>query len=149
MPEAQSSHMVDISGKPATRRAALAEARVRLSGAARRALADGTLPKGSPVEVARIAGIMAAKRCSELVPFCHPIPLEYVEVSVTPSEEGVTIRATARAEASTGVEMEALTAAAVAALTVYDMCKAVDPAATIEGVRVLSKQGGKSGDWTA
>lgn len=140
-------HMVDISNKPPTRRTAVAEARVRLSEAAREAMSAGTLPKGPVEEPARLAGIMAAKRCSELIPYCHPIALNYAEVEIRRTEQGVTIQATTRAEASTGVEMEALTAVTVAALTVYDMCKALDPAAIIEEVRVISKRGGKGGDW--
>ena len=146
-PGGGASHMVDISGKAATRRVAVAEAQVHLSEAARRALDEGTLPKGPPEEPARLAGIMAAKRCSELIPFCHPIALNHAEVEITRTDYGVVLRATTSAEAATGVEMEALTAVTVAALTVYDMCKALDPAATIEGVRVVSKRGGKGGDW--
>ena len=147
MPDPQSSHMIDISDKAATRRTAVAEARVRLSPAASQAIREGTLPKGPVAEVARLAGIMAAKKCAELIPFCHQIALNHAEVEVTPDETGVSLRATTRAEASTGVEMEALTAVTVAALTVYDMCKAIDPAATIEAVRVVGKSGGKGGDW--
>jgi cyclic pyranopterin phosphate synthase len=139
--------MIDISDKSSRKRAAAAEARVTLSEEARRALREGMLPKGPAGEVAQLAGIMAAKKCAELIPFCHPIALNFVEVEITPDDRGVTIRAVTRAEASTGVEMEALTAVAVAALTVYDMCKAVDPGATIEGVRVTGKRGGKGGDW--
>jgi cyclic pyranopterin monophosphate synthase len=139
--------MVDISGKAVTRRTAAAVAHVRLSAEARAAICEGTLPKGPVEEVARLAGIMAAKKCAELVPFCHQVPLTYAEVEVIPDDEGVSIRATTRAEAATGVEMEALCAVTVAALTVYDMCKALDPAAEIEDVRVVSKQGGKTGDW--
>ncbi|MEI6501487.1 MAG: cyclic pyranopterin monophosphate synthase MoaC [Armatimonadota bacterium] len=147
MPDAKSSHMIDITGKAPSLRTAVAEAHVRLSAEARQALAAGTLPKGRAEEVARVAGVMAAKQCSALIPFCHPIVINYAEVEIVPTEQGVRVRATTRAHASTGVEMEALTAVTVAALTLYDMCKALDPGATIEQVRVLSKRGGKSGDW--
>lgn len=147
MSDAKSSHMIDITGKAPSLRTAVAEARVNLSAEARTALAQGTLPKGRAEEVARVAGVMAAKKCPELIPFCHPIAVNYAEVAIVPTDQGVHIRATTRAEASTGVEMEALTAVTVAALTIYDMCKALDPGATIEQVRVLSKRGGKSGDW--
>lgn len=139
--------MIDISGKRPTRRSALAMARVRLSAAALEAVREGTLPKGPALEVARLAGLMAAKKCSELIPFCHQVPLDHVQVEVVPGPECVEIRATARARAATGVEMEALVAVSVAALTIYDMCKALDPAATITDVRVLRKSGGKHGDW--
>ena len=139
--------MIDITGKPISQRSAVARARVALSHAALDAMRQGTLPKGDAVGVSRIAGIMAAKKCADLIPYCHQIPLKHVEVSITPSDEGVEIIATARAEASTGVEMEALTAVTVAALTIYDMCKALDPAATIEDVCVVHKSGGKGGDW--
>lgn len=122
-------------------------ARVRLAAAALEALRAGTLPKGPAIEVARVAGIMAAKKCPELIPFCHQVPLDHVQVEVVPGPECVEIRASARARAATGVEMEALAAASVAALTIYDMCKALDPAATITDVRVLRKTGGKRGDW--
>lgn len=147
MSDGKSSHMIDITGKAPSLRTAVAEAYVTLSPAARTALAEGTLPKGRAEEVARLAGLMAAKRCPDLIPFCHPIALNYAEVEVALTDDGVRVRATTRAEAATGVEMEALTAVTVAALTVYDMCKALDPGATIGGVRVISKRGGKSGDW--
>jgi len=147
MADAKSSHMIDITGKAPSQRTAVAEAHVHLSAEARRALAEGTLPKGRAEEVARVAGVMAAKRCPDLIPFCHPIGLNYAEVEIVPTDEGVRLRATTRAAASTGVEMEALTAVTVAALTIYDMCKALDPGATIAQVRVLSTRGGKSGDW--
>ena len=140
--------MIDISGKGATRRMAVAMARVGLSDAALEALRAGTLPKGPALEVARLAGIMAAKKCSELIPFCHQVPLDHVQVEVKPGDGSVEIRATVRAKAATGVEMEALTAVTVAALTIYDMCKALDPAAIITDVRVLRKSGGKHGDWS-
>jgi cyclic pyranopterin phosphate synthase len=138
--------MIDITGKSASRREAVARARVILSAAALDAFRAGALPKGPADEVARVAGTMAAKRCADLIPFCHPIALDHVEIEIEPFEAGVEIRATARARASTGVEMEALTAVCVAALTVYDMCKALDPAAVISEVRVLRKTGGKHGD---
>ncbi|MCX7599647.1 MAG: cyclic pyranopterin monophosphate synthase MoaC [Armatimonadetes bacterium] len=139
--------MIDISGKEPTTRMAVAVARVRLSAEALEAVRTGMLPKGPAQEVARLAGIMAAKKCSELIPFCHQVPLDQVQVEVAVGRDCVEIRATARARAATGVEMEALTAVAIAALTIYDMCKALDPAATITDVRVLRKTGGKHGDW--
>jgi len=137
--------MVDVSGKPATRRTAEASAFVRMSPAAVRALPGN--PKGDPLEVARIAGIQAAKRAAELIPMCHPLPLSHVEVALDIREDGVAIRATAATTANTGVEMEALTSAAVAALTVYDMCKALDRGMVIREVRLERKTGGRSGTY--
>ena len=139
--------MIDITGKAATQRSATARGRVLLNEAAREALREGRLPKGDAVEVARIAGIMAAKKCAELVPYCHQIPLQHVTVAVSPTDAGVEITATARAEASTGVEMEALTAVTVAALTIFDMCKALDKGIEIREVMLQRKTGGKSGDY--
>ena len=138
--------MIDITDKPVTRRAAVARSRVMLSAEALDAFRAGTLPKGPADEVARVAGILGAKKCAELIPYCHPIALEHVGIEIEAIEGGVEIRATTRAKASTGVEMEALTAVCVAALTVYDMCKALDPGAVISDVRVLRKNGGKHGD---
>jgi len=139
------ARMVDVSEKSPTKRIAVATALVRMSPNVLRALPEN--PKGDPFEVARVAGIMAAKRTSELIPMCHPIPLSHVDVHLELCENGVRIRATATTTAVTGVEMEALTAATVAALTVYDMAKAIDKAMVIEEVRLLKKTGGKSGDF--
>ena len=141
--------MIDIHGKKATDREAIAVGRIRLNSDAMAALIEGRLPKGDALAIARIAGITAAKRTPELIPFCHQIPLSYVEVEFeTKAEEGeVTIQATARAYAATGVEMEALTAVSVAALTIHDMCKSIDPAAEVSQVCVVRKTGGKTGIW--
>lgn len=151
--DAGEAHMVDISGKSATRREAVAEAFVELNAEVLAALPHN--PKGNPLEVARFAGIMAAKKTSDLIPMCHPLPLSFVEVEATvvhPAEllktgGGVRIRATAATVAGTGVEMEAMTAATIAALTVYDMAKALDKGIRIREVVLLSKSGGKSGDY--
>ena len=143
--EAGEARMVDVSAKAATRREAEASAFVALSPEALAALPHNA--KGNPLEVARIAGIQAAKRTAELIPMCHPLALTHVEVRLEPAEGGIAIRATAATSAQTGVEMEALTAAAVAALTVYDMCKAADKGIVIREVRLERKTGGKSGDW--
>lgn len=137
--------MVDISSKQPTVREAEASAFVAMSPAVIRALPRN--PKGDPLEVARVAGIMAAKRTSELIPMCHPIPLSKVDVVATVEKNGVAIRALARTKAETGVEMEALVAASVAALTVYDMCKALDKGIEIREVILLRKSGGKSGEY--
>jgi len=139
--------MVDTSAKEATARRAVASARVLMSPATVQALRAGRTPKGDPLETARIAGIMAAKRTAELIPLCHPLPLTHVEVRAELGDEGVHIEAEAATNAQTGVEMEALTAAAVAALTVYDMCKAVEKGIRITEVRLEEKTGGKSGAW--
>jgi cyclic pyranopterin monophosphate synthase len=143
--DAGEARMVDVSAKAATRREAEASAFVSLSAEALAALPNN--PKGNPLEVARIAGIQAAKRTSELIPLCHPLPLSFIDVQVTVSPDGITIRATAATTAQTGVEMEALTAASVAALTLYDMCKAVDKSIVIRSVQLERKTGGKSGDY--
>ena len=143
--EAGEARMVDVSAKAATRREAEASAFVAMSAEALAALPRNA--KGNPLEVARIAGIQAAKRTSELIPMCHPLPLSHIEVRADVAEGGIAIRATAATTAQTGVEMEALTAAAVAALTVYDMCKAADKGIVIRDVRLERKTGGKSGDW--
>ncbi len=141
--------MIDISAKTATDREAIAVGRVHMSREAVEALAEGKLPKGDALAVARIAGIMAAKRTPELIPLCHPIPISSVEVefNVRREEGEVDIRAVARAHAPTGVEMEALTAVVVAALTIHDMCKALDPGAEIRQVYLLRKSGGRTGLW--
>jgi cyclic pyranopterin phosphate synthase len=137
--------MVDVSAKPPTRRTATASAFVELSPAVLAALPAN--PKGNPLEVARFAGIQAAKRTSELIPMCHPLPLTHVDVNAEIAKGGVRITATAATIGPTGVEMEALTAAAVAALTVYDMTKALDKSIVIREVRLESKTGGKSGNF--
>ncbi len=147
MADQQTSRMIDVTGKTPTRRTAAAEAEVHLNAAAREALAAGTLPKGRAEDVARVAGILAAKRCADLIPFCHPIGLNHAEVRITCTDYGAHVRAVTRVEASTGVEMEALTAVSVAALTIYDMCKALDPSGSIQNVRVTGKRGGKTGAW--
>lgn len=143
--EAGRASMVDVSAKPDTRRTATASAFVQLSGSVLAALPSN--PKGNPLEVARIAGIQAAKRTSELIPMCHPLPLTHVDVQAGVVEGGVRISASAATTGPTGVEMEALTAAAVAALTVYDMTKALDKGIVIRDVQLESKTGGKSGDY--
>jgi len=139
------ARMVDVSAKQATRRTATASAFVQLSSAVLAALPKN--PKGNPLEVARFAGIQAAKRTSELIPMCHPLPLTHVDVQADIMEGGVRILATAATTGQTGVEMEALTAAAVAALTVYDMTKALDKSIVIRNLQLESKTGGKSGDY--
>jgi cyclic pyranopterin monophosphate synthase len=143
--KAGQASMVDVSAKPPTRRTATASAFVELPAAVLKALPQN--PKGNPLEVARIAGIQAAKRTSELIPLCHPLALTHVDVQAEVVKGGVRITASAATTGPTGVEMEALTAAAVAALTVYDMTKALDKAIVIREVRLESKTGGKSGDF--
>jgi cyclic pyranopterin phosphate synthase len=143
--ESGEARMVDISGKSATRREAEASAFVALSPEVLAALPHN--PKGNPLEIARFAGIQAAKKTSDLIPMCHPLPLSFVDVRATVTATGVDIRSTAATTAPTGVEMEALTAASVAALTIYDMCKALDKGIVIEHVRLERKSGGKSGDY--
>ena len=137
--------MVDVSGKHETRRTARAHAFVKMSRAVLDALPNN--PKGDPLGVARVAGILAAKRTAELIPLCHPLPLSFADVEVTIESEGVRIIASVATAAQTGVEMEALTAASVAALTVYDMTKALDKRIEIQDVYLLEKTGGKSGDF--
>jgi len=137
--------MVDVSAKPRTARQAMASGRIAIGAAARRLLRRGAVAKGNALEAARLAGIMAAKRTSELVPLCHPLPLTHVGVEFVPRRGGYEIRATVRTTAETGVEMEALTAVAVAALTLYDMLKAVDREMVIGEIRLLEKRGGRSG----
>jgi len=139
--------MVDTGGKPPTARRAVASARVLMRPETVEAVRAHRTPKGDPLETARIAGIMAAKRTAELIPLCHPLTLTHVEVRATIEDGGVLIEAEAATNAQTGVEMEALTAASVAALTVYDMCKAVEKGMTITDLRLEEKTGGKSGDW--
>ncbi len=137
--------MVDTSGKAQTRREALASARVLMSPETVQAVREQRTSKGDPLETARLAGIMAAKRTSELIPLCHPLPLTHIGLSASLDDSGVYLEATVSTEAQTGVEMEALTAVSIAALTIYDMCKAVDKAMTITDVRLERKTGGKSG----
>ena len=143
--EGGQAHMVDVGAKVETRRGAVAGAFVELSDAVLEALPRN--PKGNPLEVARFAGIQAAKRTSELIPMCHPLLLSFVDVSMRVVEGGVEIEATAATVAGTGVEMEAMVAASVAALTVYDMTKALDKGIRIRDVVLLRKSGGKSGDY--
>ena len=144
------AHMVDVSGKAQTAREAVAEAVVLMSPETL-ALAQGGAAKGDVLGVARLAGIMGAKRTADLIPLCHPLPLDKVALDLTadPTLPGIRITATARTTGRTGVEMEALTAASVAALTVYDMLKAAQKDMRIDGIRLLTKTGGKSGDWAA
>jgi cyclic pyranopterin phosphate synthase len=141
--------MVDVSAKPATVREATAAGCVRMLPRVRRMLLDGALPKGDALATARIAGVLAAKRTAELIPLCHALPLTDVAVDFAPDgDDGIVITATARTTWRTGVEMEALTAVSVAALTVYDMIKAVDRYPRIGDIRLTAKRGGRSGDWT-
>ena len=141
--------MVDVSDKPASARRAVAEAFVEMEQETLTAIIDGQVGKGDVLTVAEMAGVMAAKRTSELIPLCHPIPLTDLVVEITPDRAGggVRVRTSAATVAPTGVEMEALTAASVAALTVYDMVKGVDRGAYVRDVRLLEKAGGKSGEW--
>ena len=139
--------MVDTSAKAQTARRAVASARVLMSPETVEAVRAGRTPKGDPLETARIAGIMAAKRTADLIPLCHPLPLTHADVRAELREDGVYLEAEAATNAQTGVEMEALTAAAVAALTVYDMCKAVEKGITVTDLRLEEKTGGKSGTW--
>ena len=143
--ESGRAHMVDVSAKPPTRREAIAEAFVELSEAVLAALPQN--PKGDPLEVARFAGIQAAKQTAALIPMCHPLPLSFIDVEATVVAGGIRIQATAATTAATGVEMEAMVAASIAALTVYDMTKALDIAIRIREVVLLRKSGGKSGDY--
>ena len=139
--------MVDTSDKSTTTRRAVASAFVRMSAETVAALREHRTPKGDPLETARLAGIMAAKRTADLIPLCHPLPITHADLSATVTEEGVQLEATVATNAQTGVEMEALTAVSVAALTIYDMCKALEKGMTITDVRLESKTGGKSGDY--
>lgn len=139
--------MVDISAKDTTVREAVAEGRIAMSAEALAAIREGTVKKGDVLATARIAGIMAAKKTSELIPLCHPLALSKVSVDFDFDDDGIRVTALARLIGQTGVEMEALTAASVALLTIYDMAKALDKAMMISGIALLSKSGGKSGDW--
>ena len=141
------ARMVDVSAKAVTAREAVADGRIEMSEEAAAAILAGLVKKGDVLAVARVAGIMAAKRTADLIPLCHPIALSAVTVDFLPDDSGVTVTATARTAGQTGVEMEALTAASVALLTIYDMAKALDKAMVIGAVQLESKTGGKSGDW--
>jgi cyclic pyranopterin monophosphate synthase len=139
--------MVDTSDKATTTRHAVASARVLMAAATIAAVREHRTPKGDPLEAARLAGIMAAKRTAELIPLCHPLPLTHVDVQARVEDFGVYLESQVSTKAQTGVEMEALTAVSIAALTIYDMCKALDKSITISDVRLESKSGGKSGDY--
>tara|TARA_R110000823_G_scaffold270527_2_gene390085 strand:+ start:2118 stop:2600 length:483 start_codon:yes stop_codon:yes gene_type:complete len=145
------ARMVDVTDKALTEREARAEARIYMKSETLRMITEGEHPKGDVLAVARIAGIMAAKRTHDLIPLCHALNLTSVKVELTPGEDGASVHVLTRCKLSgqTGVEMEALTAASVAALTLYDMCKAVDKGMEISGVRLLEKKGGRSGHWVA
>ncbi len=141
------AHMVDVSEKPVTLRRAVARARIEMAEPTATAIREASLKKGDVLATARLAGILAAKRTAELIPLCHPLGLDQVEVDLQVGPAEVTIRAEARVRGRTGVEMEALTAASVAALTVYDMAKAIDRGMCITGVELVEKHGGRSGSW--
>jgi len=143
------ARMVDVSAKAVTVREAVARGRIAMSAEAAAAIRDGLVKKGDVLAVARVAGIMGAKKTSELIPLCHPLPLSSVTIDLEPDAAGVTATATARTNGQTGVEMEALTAVSIALLTIYDMAKALDKAMEIGAVKLLSKTGGKSGDYQA
>lgn len=147
--EAGAARMVDVSTKPATARVAIATGRVAMAPAALAAIRDGAVKKGDVIAVARVAGIMAAKRTADLIPLCHPIALSKVSVDLAVEADGVAVTAEVATTGPTGVEMEALTACTVALLTVYDMAKALDRGMVIGAVRLRAKSGGRSGDWTA
>jgi cyclic pyranopterin phosphate synthase len=144
-----SAHMVDISAKRVTAREAVATGHISMSEEAAAAIAQGLVKKGDVLAVARVAGIMAAKRTADLIPLCHPIALKSVSIDFDLEPAGVTVTATARTAGQTGVEMEALTASSVALLTIYDMAKALDKGMVIGNVHLIAKSGGKSGDWRA
>lgn len=145
------AHMVDVSAKPATARVATAEGKVVMSAATLDLVLSGDAKKGDVLGTARIAGIQAAKRTHELIPLCHPLPITKIEVAIEPDRAlpGLVVRATVKVTGQTGVEMEALTAVSVACLTIYDMVKAVERGMRIEGIRLLEKAGGASGEWRA
>lgn len=144
-----SAHMVDVSAKAVTTREAIATGHIAMSAEAAAAIAQGLVKKGDVLAVARVAGIMAAKRTADLIPLCHPIALSSVAIDFDLEAQGVTVKAIARSAGQTGVEMEALTATTATLLTIYDMAKALDKAMVIGNVRLLAKTGGKSGDWRA
>ncbi|AMU95706.1 MAG: cyclic pyranopterin monophosphate synthase MoaC [Sphingopyxis terrae] len=147
--ESGAAHMVDVGAKAATGRRAVAGGRITMTPEALAAIRAGDAPKGDVLSTARIAGIMAAKRTAELIPLCHPLALTSVAVDFDWEADGISVRATAATTGPTGVEMEALTAASVALLTLYDMAKALDRAMVIGDIRLLEKSGGRSGDWRA
>lgn len=147
--ETGAARMVDVAGKAVTAREAVATGRITMSPQAAEAIRSGAAAKGDVLAVARVAGIMAAKRTSELIPLCHPLPITRVAVDLAVEGNAVTATATVATEGKTGVEMEAMTAVSVALLTVYDMAKALDKAMTVQEIRLVSKTGGKSGDWRA
>ena len=140
-------HMVDVGSKDVTSREAIAEAYVEMSPELADKFFSGDLPKGDAAAVARVAGIMATKKTAELIPLCHPIPIDAVEVTLEPTGHGVRVVATVSTQGRTGVEMEAMTAVSVAALTIYDMVKGVERGVSLESVRLLRKSGGRSGTW--
>ena len=139
--------MIDVSKKSPTLRIAVAESTLRISPATIERILARTVPKGDPLEVARVAGIMAAKRTQDIIPFCHPVPIEFIGIEHKIVDNRITLSATVKGIYRTGMEMEAMTAAAVAALTVYDMLKAIDRGMSIEHTRLLEKSGGRSGRW--
>ncbi|MCB5424565.1 cyclic pyranopterin monophosphate synthase MoaC [Altererythrobacter sp. CC-YST694] len=147
--ESGAARMVDVGAKAETARKAVATGRIRMSVEALAAIRDGDVPKGDVFAAARIAGIMAAKKTGELIPLCHPLSLDAVTVNFAFEEGAVRATATASLTGKTGIEMEAMTATSIALLTIYDMAKAIDKGMVIEGVRLLAKSGGKSGDWHA
>jgi cyclic pyranopterin phosphate synthase len=147
--DAGAARMVDVSAKPETQRRAVATGRIAMSREAAAAIGAGDVPKGDVLAAARIAGIMAAKRTGELIPLCHPLPITSAAIDLSVDSNSVTATATITTTGRTGVEMEAMTAVSVALLTIYDMAKAIDKAMTIDSIRLLSKTGGKSGDWQA
>ncbi|OJW71302.1 MAG: molybdenum cofactor biosynthesis protein C [Sphingomonadales bacterium 63-6] len=147
--ESGAARMVDVGAKAETARKAVATGRIRMSPEALAAIRDGDVPKGDVFAAARIAGIMAAKKTGELIPLCHPLSLDAVTVNFTFEEGAVRATSTASLTGKTGIEMEAMTATSIALLTIYDMAKAIDKGMVIEGVRLLAKSGGKSGDWHA
>ena len=147
--ESGNARMVDVGGKPQTARSAAARGTISMSAAALAAIRDGAVPKGDVLAAARIAGIMAAKKTAELIPLCHPLALDAVTLKFVLVENGVEVTATASLTGRTGVEMEAMTAASIALLTIYDMAKALDKAMVIGPLRLIEKRGGKSGDWFA
>jgi cyclic pyranopterin phosphate synthase len=145
------ANMVDVTAKDVTERTATAVATITMEPATLALILEGTVKKGDVMAAARLAGIMGAKRTPDLIPLCHPLPLSSVKIELTPDQarNAIDISATCKVTGRTGIEMEALTAASVAALTIYDMCKAVDRGMVISGVRLMHKAGGKSGEWTA
>lgn len=139
--------MVDVGDKPVTTREAVARGSIAMSAVARKLIRSGAVKKGDPLQAARLAGIMAAKKTSELIPLCHPLVLSHVSIELTPTRAGYAIEGRVRTSGQTGVEMEALTAVSVAALTLYDMVKAVDKTMTISGIELVEKKGGRSGHY--